>query len=138
MDNIRMFKVLRLLERQTERPAVQMVYRVFVSVAAGVIFGMTAWFISQIGLLVSFYTYQLCGQFIAPIFNLLAGWPIYIFSLFLPEQLPDFYYQYAYLINLRVSFIGWVILGSILSIGWHHYRIHRSQRKAKRGEFLGD
>ena len=85
------------------------------------------WLISQIGLLITFATYQLCGQFLYPIFYVLAVWPNALVSLFLPKQLPINYYQVAYPVNCVISLIGWLLLSNTLSLIWYVRTFLRDQ-----------
>jgi hypothetical protein len=60
-----------------------MTIRLLKALIIGPISGLAIWFVSQVGMTISFFTFQICcGVIIAPIFYVLAFWPnIILFAL---------------------------------------------------------
>ncbi len=100
----------------------------FRSIVDGWLLGLAIWFISQVGLVLSYYT---LGPFIGRIFLVLAAWPNAVYSAFLPKDLPTSYYENAYLISCIVSLIGWVILTTLLALSGHIYAFARTHRQGE-------
>ncbi len=100
----------------------------FRSIVDGWLLGLAIWFISQVGLLLSYYA---LGPFLASVFFVLAVWPNVVLSVFLPKDLPNSYYENAYPISCITSLIGWVIVANLLSLCWRIYAFARTQRQGE-------
>lgn len=85
----------------------------------GIALAMGMWLVSQIGLMISFFTYGFIGWLLYPLFFILATWPSMIVSLFRPQELPNNYYESAYAIQFGVSLMGWIVLGILIAFSRH-------------------
>ncbi len=96
------------------------------SLVRGSFYSVGLWLVSNLGALFAFVTYQvICGQLMYPLFYGLAFWPSILLWLFFGGGLPNTRgYQGSYPLACLESFVGWLILGNLVSLLWQVWRIY--------------